>query len=74
MTKPKHFEQSITMLETIVARLEKGDLDLESALQQFEQGIHLARTCQTALRQAEQKIEKLSIHIDQPIADEESHD
>ncbi len=74
MTKPKHFEQSITELETIVARLEKGDLDLEDALQQFEQGIHLARTCQTALRQAEQKIEKLSVNLSQPNTDEEPND
>lgn len=74
MTKPKHFEQSITELETIVARLERGDLDLEDALQQFEQGIHLARTCQTALRQAEQKIEKLSVNLSQPNTDEEPND
>ena len=41
MTKPEHFEQSITELETIVSRLEKGDLHLEDALLQFEKGIHL---------------------------------
>ncbi len=63
MTKPEHFEQSITQLETIVSRLEKGDLHLEDALLQFEKGIHLARTCQTTLRQAEQKIESLSANI-----------
>ncbi len=60
MTKPGHFEQSITDLEAIVARLEKGELNLDDALQQFEQGIQLARSCQITLRQAEQKIEHLS--------------
>ncbi len=64
MTTPKPFEQSITELESIVTRLEKGDLHLEDALQQFEQGIHLARSCQSALRQAEEKIEILSKSID----------
>lgn len=61
--KPEQFEPSITELETIVSRLEKGDLHLEDALQQFEKGIHLARACQTMLRQAEQKIEQLSAQI-----------
>ena len=65
MTRPAHFEQSLTELENIVSRLEKGDLDLEDALVQFEQGIHLARTCQTTLRQAEQKIESLSATMSQ---------
>lgn len=65
MTKPRHFEQSITDLEAIVARLEKGELNLDDALQQFEQGIQLARSCQITLRQAEQKIEHLSAALNQ---------
>ena len=73
MTKPEQFEQSITELETIVSRLEKGDLHLEDALLQFEKGIHLARTCQTTLRQAEQKIESLSANI-HPSDEADSHD
>jgi exodeoxyribonuclease VII small subunit len=66
MTKTGPFEQSITELETIVTRLEKGDLDLEEALQQFEKGVHLARTCQSTLRQAEQRIEALSADLNKP--------
>jgi len=60
MTKPIHFEQSMTELDSIVIQLEKGELSLEDSLQQFEKGITLARTCQTILNQAEQKIELLS--------------
>ncbi|MCR9192323.1 MAG: exodeoxyribonuclease VII small subunit [Gammaproteobacteria bacterium] len=61
MSKPVgQFEQSMTELETIVTLLEKGELDLEEALKQFETGIKMARTCQTTLRQAEQKIETLT--------------
>lgn len=60
MTKPIHFEQSMTELEEIVARLEKGELSLEDSLKQFEAGINLARQCQDVLNQAEQKIEMLA--------------
>ena len=47
-------------LEQIVERLEQGDLPLEESLKQFERGVELTRTCQTALRQAEQKVEMLT--------------
>ena len=60
MTKPLHFEKSIEELETLVSQLEKGELSLEESLKQFEQGINLARQCQTILQQAEQKVEQLS--------------
>lgn len=60
MSKTIHFEQSLTELEAIVKQLEKGELSLEESLKQFEQGIGLARRCQDALNQAEQKIEMLT--------------
>ena len=55
-----NFEKSISELEILVNQLEKGELSLEESLKQFEQGINLARQCQTMLQQAEQKIEQLS--------------
>ncbi len=60
MTKPIQFEKAMTELQEIVMRLEKGELPLEDSLKQFEQGITIARQCQTILNQAEQKIEILS--------------
>ena len=60
MTKPIHFEKSMTELEEIVMQLEKGDLSLENCLKQFEKGITLARQCQEVLNQAEQKVEMLA--------------
>lgn len=60
MSKGIHFEQSVTELEEIVKQLEKGELTLEESLKQFEKGIGLARRCQDALNQAEQKIETLT--------------
>ena len=50
------FEASITELETLVSALESGDLSLEESLQTFERGIKLTRTCQSALQQAEQRV------------------
>jgi exodeoxyribonuclease VII small subunit len=54
------FEAAMTELEGIVERLEHGDLPLEESLKQFERGVELSRTCQNALRQAEQKVQVLS--------------
>jgi exodeoxyribonuclease VII small subunit len=53
------FEQSLTELQTLVERLENGELSLEDSLSTFEQGIRLSRECQTALQQAEQKVQIL---------------
>jgi exodeoxyribonuclease VII small subunit len=53
------FEQSLTDLQTLVERLENGELSLEDSLTAFEQGIRLTRDCQAALTQAEQKVQIL---------------
>jgi exodeoxyribonuclease VII small subunit len=53
------FEQSLQELEALVEKMEKGDLSLEESLQHFERGVQLTRTCQQALKEAEQKVETL---------------
>jgi exodeoxyribonuclease VII small subunit len=57
--KPVDFEAAMRDLEEIVERLEHGDLPLEESLKAFERGIMLTRNCQTALKDAEQKVEIL---------------
>lgn len=52
-------EKSLSQLEDLVEELESGDLPLEKAMKKFEQGIRLTRGCQTALKEAEQKVEIL---------------
>jgi exodeoxyribonuclease VII small subunit len=68
VTRPKpstpDFEAALAELESIVQRLEQGELPLEDSLRQFERGIQLARNCQKALRQAEQKVRVLSKDAD----------
>lgn len=57
--KKPGFEQSLNELQTLVERLESGDLSLEESLSTFEQGISLTRECQSALQDAEQRIHVL---------------
>ena len=53
------FEESLTELEGIVDKLEKGQLSLDESLMFFEKGIKLVRECNTKLRSAQQKVEQL---------------
>ncbi|WP_226642599.1 exodeoxyribonuclease VII small subunit [Microbulbifer variabilis] len=57
--KSATFEQSLEALEELVERLEAGDLPLEEALADFEQGVKLTRECQKKLASAEQKVKML---------------
>jgi exodeoxyribonuclease VII small subunit len=52
-------EKALSDLETLVEELESGDLPLDKAMKKFEDGIKLTRSCQSALRDAEQKVEIL---------------
>jgi exodeoxyribonuclease VII small subunit len=53
------FEESLKKLETIVDKLEKGDLSLEESLQLFEEGVGLSATCKKELEEAEGKVQML---------------
>jgi exodeoxyribonuclease VII small subunit len=53
------FEASISELEELVEKMEHGEFTLEESLKQFERGVSLARACQKALREAEQKVQQL---------------
>jgi exodeoxyribonuclease VII small subunit len=54
------FEEALGQLETVVARLEGGDLPLEEALRAFEEGVRLARTCAARLEDAERRVRLLT--------------
>jgi exodeoxyribonuclease VII small subunit len=56
---PIPFETALVELENLVGQLEQGELTLEDSLQRFERGVALVRTCQNALREAEQQVEQL---------------
>jgi len=61
------FETAMRDLEELVERLEQGDLPLEESLAAFERGVMLTRTCQTALKEAEQKVEILLKKAGEPV-------
>ncbi|MCC5795420.1 MAG: exodeoxyribonuclease VII small subunit [Chromatiales bacterium] len=52
-------EKSLADLEAIVERLESGELTMDKALKEFERGVRLSRECQTALKEAEQRVQIL---------------
>lgn len=60
MTKKKSFEESLKELETIVSKLESGELPLEQSLEQFEVGTKLYKECKDQLSIAEKKIALLT--------------
>lgn len=58
--KQLDFEQALKELETLVEKLENGELSLEESLKHFERGVTLTRICQSALENAEQKVQILT--------------
>ncbi|MCM2277977.1 MAG: exodeoxyribonuclease VII small subunit [Oligoflexia bacterium] len=58
LEKPS-FEAALEQLQGIVKRLESGELTLEQALKNFEEGVRLTRVCQEQLGAAEQRVEIL---------------
>lgn len=59
-------EQTLEDLEALVEKLEAGEMPLNLALKEFERGIKLTKQCQTALKEAEQKIEILLAGNEEP--------
>jgi exodeoxyribonuclease VII small subunit len=56
----KDFESAIAELESLVKRLEDGDLALEKSLELFERGVQLSRFCHSTLEEAERRVEILN--------------
>ena len=57
--KEVEFETALKKLETIVDHLENGELSLEAALKQYEEGVRMAEICTKRLSEAERKVEVL---------------
>ena len=55
------FERAIEELETIVKRLEEGKVPLEESVAIYERGEQLKRRCEELLRQAEARVEKITL-------------
>lgn len=53
------FEQALAELESLVEKLEAGDLRLDESLQHFKRGVELTRQCQAVLDKAQHTVEQL---------------
>ena len=58
------FERAMKELESIVGRLERGDVELEESIAIYERGEALREHCDRLLKQAEAKVEKLTFGSD----------
>ena len=55
------FNKGLAELEVIINKMESGDLSLEDSLKYFEKGVKLHRQCYSALSDAEQRVNILSV-------------
>lgn len=53
------FEESLTALESVVERLERGELSLEESVRLFEEGVKLSEACKKELEAAEGRVQLL---------------
>ncbi len=57
--KTKTFEENMKKLEEIATELEKGNLDLDTSVAKFEEGMKISKECSKMLEKAEKKITML---------------
>ena len=56
----KDFESALAELDSIVKKMEEGDLTLENSMELYERGLQLSRFCHSTLEAAERRIELLN--------------
>ncbi len=59
MVKAVTFEENLVALEDIVKRLENGDVPLEAAIAEFQNGMKLSKALQKTLKEAEATLVKV---------------
>lgn len=62
------YEQALSQLESIVERIESGQIGLEEMLAEYERGVALHRRCKEVLERAELRIEELARAATTPAA------
>jgi exodeoxyribonuclease VII small subunit len=55
------FEQALKALDSIVAQLESGQVELEKSIETYSRGVLLKRHCEAKLRDAQERVEKISL-------------
>jgi exodeoxyribonuclease VII small subunit len=62
------FEEALSELEKLVKQLEDGKAKLDDAIKAYERGAMLKRHCETKLRDAQAKIEQITVGADGAIS------
>lgn len=60
------FEQALAELESVVGRLERGDVALDDSIALYERGAALRKRCEAKLREAEERVERITLQDGQP--------
>ena len=60
------FEDAMKELESVVSRLEGGNASLEDSIKLYERGAALRAHCEARLREAEERVEKITLAQGQP--------
>ena len=58
------FEQAMAELEQVVGKLERGDVALEDSIALYDRGALLKARCEAKLKQAEEKVAKITLDAD----------
>ena len=66
------FETAIKQLEEIVRKLESGQVDLETAIADYEKGNELRKICEEKLGEAKMKVEQIIKNSDGTISTKET--
>ena len=63
-TEDLSFEAALAELEKIVRQLETGSADLSTSIEAYERGMTLKKLCETKLKEAQSRIEKITLAAD----------
>ena len=70
----RSFESALEELESLVSRMESGELPLKESLAAYKRGAELLAYCQAALKDAEQQVQVLEKGLLQPLASDNADD
>lgn len=56
------YQQASAKLDEILSKLQEPDVEIDEALKLYEEGLHVAKKCESLLKQAENKLTKLAPH------------
>ncbi len=64
------YEQALAEVESIIDRIESGEIGLEQSIEAYERGSELIKRCRSMLQSAEQRVEELSEALERDAGDD----